>query len=206
MTAKAQSRHNKDEVRSPSSKCTLSLPLHHEPELNLLAKDGFRYTSAGFVVVYTDGSCLDNGGKNPKGAIGVYFAPDSPYNLSQPLSRCSRVSNNAAEINAATAAVKICKSLNELYLEIRTDSKFLLGCVLKHLAVWKINGWKKTNRKSVENRPELEELDKALKGTTIRWVYVPAHNDEGGNDRADFLARYATFKMMRENNPFYVQP
>jgi ribonuclease HI len=142
---------------------------------------------------------------NPKAGIGIYFAEDSPFNACQPLPAGHRLSNNAAEIAASTEALRICKSNNRFYIEIRTDSKFLLGCILQHLSTWKKNGWVKTNKKPVNNREELENLDKVLEGLTVRWVYVAGHSNEKGNDCADFLARYATFKQMRKDNPLYFQ-
>jgi ribonuclease HI len=197
-----------DEVPVFSSKDSkLSLISFYEPDRSLVCtKDGFRINSAGFVVVYTDGSCLGNGKDNAKASIGVYFAADSPHNISQPLSSHYKKSNNAAEIVASIEAFKLCLRHNHKLIELRTDSKFLIGCVLEHLEKWKTNGWLKTNGKPVSNKEELEELDRTLRGLTVRWVYVPGHSNEIGNDCADFLARLATFKMMRENDPLYFQP
>jgi ribonuclease HI len=197
-----------DEVPSTSlMNSKLLLNSFYEPDHSLIStKDGFRVNSAGFTVVYTDGSCLGNGTDGAKAAVGVYFAADSPYNVSKPLPSQYRKSNNAAEIVASIEAFKLCLQHNRKLVELRTDSKFLIGCVLEHLQKWKNNGWLKTNKKPVSNKEELEELDQALKGLTIRWVYVPGHSNETGNEYADFLARLATFKMMRKEDPLYFQP
>jgi ribonuclease HI len=175
----------------------------YEPEFSLYTEDGFRVTSAGFTVVYTDGSCLANGSVGAKAAVGIYFGPHSPYNCSLPLLDSERKSNNAAEIVASTEALKICRKHNRMNVEIRTDSKFLIGCVLQHLNTWKVNGWIRTNGKPVSNRIELEELNEALRGFEVQWVYVPGHAGEIGNDFADFLARHETFKLMRLNDASY---
>jgi ribonuclease HI len=37
------------------------------------------------VAVFVDGACRSNGMDGAKGGYGVYFAPCSPYNLSNPL-------------------------------------------------------------------------------------------------------------------------
>lgn len=37
------------------------------------------------VIVYTDGSCLGNGGKDARAGIGVYFGPSHPLNVSRRL-------------------------------------------------------------------------------------------------------------------------
>jgi ribonuclease HI len=184
----------------------LNLTSDYEPDSSLRTIGGFRVNSTGFTVVYTDGSCLANGTEKAKASMGIYFAKDSPYNVSQQLPSRYKHSNNAAEIVASKEAFRLCKQNKLSLIELRTDSKFLLGCVLEHMPTWKYNGWMKTNGKPVTNRAELEELDQVLKGLTVKWVYVPGHSNETGNDCADFLARWATFKMMREIDPLYIQP
>lgn len=179
----------------------LSPSFSYEPELILYAEDGFRINSAGFTVVYTDGSCLSNGNSDAKAAIGVYFGPQSPYNITRPLPKGYSPSNNTAEIVASIEAIKLCRQQSKLRVEIRTDSKFLVHCVTLHMPVWRKNGWLKTNKKPVSNQFELKQLDKVLKGLHVRWVHVTAHGKEVGNNYADFLARLATFKMMRIDKP-----
>lgn len=184
----------------------LNLTSNYEPDSSLRTIGEFRVTSTGFTVVYTDGSCLANGTDKAVSSIGVYFSKDCPFNISRQLPSRYKQSNNAAEIVASTEAFRLCKRKKLILIELRTDSKFLLGCVLEHMLTWKKNGWVKTNGKPVTNRVELEELDQVLKGLIVRWVYVPGHSNETGNDCADFLARLATFKVMRESNPLYFQP
>jgi ribonuclease HI len=200
-----QSVKNCDKIRKADTPVIYGLPSSFscEPEFSLYTEGGFRISSAGFTVVYTDGSCLANGTVGAKAAIGIYFGPHSPYNLSVPLLASDRKSNNAAEIVASTEALKLCRKHNRMSVEIRTDSKFLIECVLQHLPTWKVNGWLRTNGKPVSNKIELEELDEALTGFEIQWVYVPGHSGEMGNDFADFLARHATFKLMRNEDVSY---
>lgn len=192
-------------IKAAISPVTYGLPLSfsYESEASLHTEGGFRVTTAGFTVVYTDGSCLQNGSAEAKAAIGIYFGPCSPHNISVPLINTDRKSNNAAEIIASTEALKICRKYNRVDVEIRTDSKFLIGCVLQHLSIWKANGWLRTNGKPVSNKIELEELAEVLKGFRVQWVYVPGHASEVGNNYADFLARYGTFKLMRLQDSSY---
>ena len=48
------------------------------------------------VVVYSDGSCLNNGKKSARAGVGVYFGPDDPRNVSEPLEGAQ--TNQRAEI------------------------------------------------------------------------------------------------------------
>jgi len=184
------------EESSPGS-LSLTVPIasiftSYEPDSILGLNQGFRTTSDGFVVIYTDGSCLSNGNSNAKAGIGVFFGPLNCSNISERLPPMYEQTNNNAEIFAVTTAFRFCKSKSFYNIEIRTDSKFLLNCVTSHLPIWVNNGWTKTNKKPVKNRYELEELYDEIKGCTVRWVHVPAHVDVQGNNYADFLAKMAT--------------
>lgn len=198
----SQNNESRSNKVSPEA-YNLSPSFSHEPELLLYADGEFRINSAGFTVVYTDGSCLSNGSSDAKAAIGVFFGPHSSYNVTKPLPKGYLPSNNTAEILAAIEAFSLCHKHNRMWVEIRTDSKFLIHCVTLHMPVWEQNGWLKTNKKPVSNQLELKKLAEVLKGLRVRWVHVAAHSAEVGNNYADFLARYATFKMMRIDNPSF---
>ena len=167
----------------------------YESDSSLITVGSFRQTSDGFVVVYTDGSCVGNGRRNPQAGVGIFLGPESTLNISRKLPSTYEQTNNNAEIVAVTIALHLCKQNYQNKVEIRTDSKFLLTCLTEYLAVWQENGWNKTNKKPVKNKDELLELGEALTDLVVRWVHVPAHNSDPnsiGNDYADFLARFAT--------------
>ncbi|KAJ8954018.1 hypothetical protein NQ318_004311 [Aromia moschata] len=60
----------------------------------------------GYVKVYTDGACENNGRSNARAGIGVWFATAIPWsysNISEPVQ--GRPTNNHAEIKACTEAL-----------------------------------------------------------------------------------------------------
>ena len=57
------------------------------------------------IVVAIDGACPGNGTDSAKGAYGIYFGRNSPYNKFGLLSPAFRQTNNAAELEAARKAV-----------------------------------------------------------------------------------------------------
>ncbi|KAK1889345.1 Ribonuclease H1 [Dissostichus eleginoides] len=59
------------------------------------SSDGFTYMGDA-VVVYTDGGCTGNGRKGAKAGIGVYWGPNHPLNVADPLE--GRQTNQRAEI------------------------------------------------------------------------------------------------------------
>lgn len=83
----------------------------------------------GFVEVYTDGSCTNNGSVKAKAGLGVYFGENNRLNVSEPVS--GRATNNCGEIQAATKAIKLAHNEGIKKLCIKTDSQFLINSVTK---------------------------------------------------------------------------
>ena len=73
-------------------------------------------------MVYTDGACTKNGKVGARGGIGVYFGPDDPRNLSEPL-RHERQTNQLAEVMAAVRALETAP--RDIPLHIITDSEYV---------------------------------------------------------------------------------
>lgn len=104
-----------------------------------------------------------------------------------------RQTNQNAEIQAATKAIRIAVMIGIRCLRINTDSKFLLNAVNKWMWKWKRLGWTRTNGEPLKNESSFRELDEVLTYNSNRiniiWKYVPAHQDCFGNNEADKLAR-----------------
>lgn len=90
--------------------------------------------------VYTDGSCVGNGCRDAMGGIGVFFGPNDPYNVSEPIfppssssSRLSdfRVTSQSMELAACLKAIQQSlarsdKSEGQLHIRIYTDSDYVI--------------------------------------------------------------------------------
>ena len=61
--------------------------------------------AAAMLVIYTDGSCSNNGYEGARAGYGIFFAPESPYNVSEPLP--GPATNQRAEMFAALEAMRI---------------------------------------------------------------------------------------------------
>ena len=121
---------------------------------------GLHQDQDGFVHVYTDGSCEGNGTANTKAGYGIWWADNHSLNRGE---AASKATNNAAEIEAITEAIKLATSFTIQKLKIHTDSKFAIQCITEWMPKWKKNNWMTAERKPVKNRIELEALDKAMK-------------------------------------------
>lgn len=155
----------------------------------------FHVDSNGFVQVFTDGSCENNGKKHAIAGLGVYFGDDHPLNASEPVS--GRATNNVGEIQASIKAIKKAQNCKIPRLNIFTDSQFLINSVCKWMSSWKKNDWKLATGKQVANKIDFMVLDKLMDSgsTIIKWTYVPAHSGYHGNEEADKLAKEGARKQ-----------
>jgi ribonuclease HI len=146
--------------------------------------------------LYIDGACKGNGTPSAKGGIGVYFGPDSPYNISERLPGPNQTSQRA-ELLAAAAALRqilyvaIQKKGLELFIVV-TDSAYLVDCLAKYVDKWKVNGWKTSKGNDVSNRDLIEPLDNMLNDMSNTGIDVLFWKvDRSENVEADRLANMA---------------
>lgn len=149
----------------------------------------FQQDGKGFVHVYTDGSCINNGKHTAAAGLGVYFGKDHPLNVSEPIT--GRPTNNVGEIQASIRAIQDAQKSEVKRLNIFTDSHFLINSVCKWMSGWKRNGWKVAKGKSVVNQIDFKRLDELIESGNmmIKWSYIPAHKGFLGNEEADRLAK-----------------
>uniref|UniRef100_A0A182SRB2 Ribonuclease H1 n=1 Tax=Anopheles maculatus TaxID=74869 RepID=A0A182SRB2_9DIPT len=157
-----------------------------------MAKHGeysFLQDDAGFVHVYTDGSCEGNGTARAAAGLGVYFAEGHALNTSKPVS--GRATNNCGEIQAASLAIRLARQQGIRRLVINTDSQFLINSITKWLPGWKKRNWTLSSGGPVKNKTDFVELEHELSAgdIEIKWNHVDAHCGILGNERADQLAR-----------------
>ena len=167
------------------------------------------------VNVYTDGSTLNNQHKGKRyGGIGVFFAENDTMNCSIPLieTALDKVTNQVAEIKACIVAVEIAieKQLfnDNNCLNICSDSLYTINCITKWCKNWKINNWKKSDGKKIENLQLISNLYDYYLKYNIKFTHIRGHTSEPsdpakynnwyGNMMADKLATDAS-KSVRNN-------
>ncbi|XP_023020588.2 ribonuclease H, partial [Leptinotarsa decemlineata] len=140
------------------------------------------------VIVYTDGSCENNGKSNAKAGIGVWFGDNHPLNISKPVE--GKATNNTAEIQACIQALHQLRDQGEKKVKIITDSQFTINCITKWINNWKRNNWKTASGGAVKNKEDLQKLDEIIKSfSDVKWHHVAGHQGIKGNEEADKLAR-----------------
>lgn len=147
--------------------------------------------------IYTDGSCLHNGTKRARAGVGVYFAEGDPRNLSRPLDKGERQTNNRGEMTAILEALS--RTEPDLKagstLIIHTDSKYSMRVMGEYGRRCQRRGWRTAEGRTPPN------LDLMQRGITwmdrfprqIQFEHVHAHTGADdphsrGNAAADALA------------------
>ncbi|EEB12330.1 asparagine-rich protein, putative [Pediculus humanus corporis] len=171
-----------------------------ELDISSIKTEAVDYTSFSvdkneYVQVYTDGTCLNNGKKEARAGIGIWFGDSHPLNVSEPL--VGSPTNNCAEIQAARVAMELAIKAGIKKLKIFTDSSFLINCATKWIRRWKKNGWTLVDGGKVKNREELEKLDLVAQKLKVKWEKVEGHSGIKGNEMADRLANAGALKFKK---------
>lgn len=134
------------------------------------------------LIVYTDGSCINNGTKDARAGIGVYFGKDDDRNVSRAIN--GKQTNNTAEIKAIIEVYNILKkNINTLDVTICSDSVYAINSCVKRPKNKKICNYELVNI--------AYNTFKNLKNVTFQ--HVKAHTKRKdihslGNREADKLA------------------
>ena len=95
----------------------------------------------GTILVYTDGSCKNNGSKDKskvRSGVGVHFSsenliPMDDISMKFPL---TNPTNNRAELYAILVAIRTCYEKNVKKLVIYTDSGYSMKCITEWYPNW----------------------------------------------------------------------
>jgi ribonuclease HI len=136
------------------------------------------------VLIYTDGSCFNNGDYNVKAGSGIHF-PDGqgadicihlPPNVSQ--------SNQAGEIVALTEALR--RVSRDSPVRICTDSKYTKDTLTRNLGKNEDQRWSGMINRNLFQLAAAELRQRTARAT-VEWV--KAHDGNGPNEKADECAK-----------------
>lgn len=134
------------------------------------------------VIIYTDGACSGNPGPGGWGAILIY--KDKKLELS---GYEAHTTNNRMELLAPIEALSRLKE--PCAVDVYSDSAYLVNAFRQRwLENWQRNGWRKSDKKPVENQDLWQELLKYVEIHAITWHKVKGHADNPLNNRCDELA------------------
>lgn len=141
------------------------------------------------VIVYTDGACSGNPGPGGWAALLIWNGKEKELSGNE-----RKSTNNRMEMRAIIEALK---ALNKpCHVKIHSDSALIINTFTKGwIEKWQQKGWKKADKKPVENRELWEEMLAAVKRHTVEWIKVKGHSTNELNNRVDRLAVEASKKV-----------
>lgn len=161
------------------------------------------------LIVFTDGSCSNNGSMNAVGGIGIHFPNGELKDLSK-IFHHERCTNQRTELYAILTALRYIRQnmdMKKYRVHIKTDSQYSIDCVTRWVYGWIKNGWKTKNNVPVSNREFIEMIHKYYEIYDIVFEHVEGHSkgkdkDSIGNTEADKLATMATKRALSQKNSY----
>ncbi|KAI0339655.1 ribonuclease H-like protein [Trametopsis cervina] len=139
-------------------------------------------------VVYTDGSCINNGAQNAAAGAGIWYGIDHPSNAAIRVPGRTQ-SNQLGELAAILHALQNTPPV--IPLHIITDSKYCIDGIVRHSPQWEAKGWI-----GVANREWFQAIISwaRARAATTSFEWVKGHSGNTGNEGADRLAAIGATK------------
>ncbi len=142
------------------------------------------------VIIYTDGACSGNPGPGGWGALLRYQEQEKELSGGE-----LHTTNNRMEMMAVIQSIKAIKK--PCVLKIHSDSALIINAMTKGwIESWQSKGWKKADKKPVENQDLWLELLAVMQGHEVEWIKVKGHAGIPDNERVDQLAVEAAKQFM----------
>jgi ribonuclease HI len=135
------------------------------------------------ITIYTDGSSRGNPGPGGWGAI-----LKDAVRVVELGGREEHTTNNKMELTAAIRALEYAGRLEDVKIELHTDSEYVMKGMTEWIEGWQKRGWRTASKKPVLNQDLWQELLKVSEGKEISWQYVAGHSGHALNDRCDEIA------------------
>ena len=145
------------------------------------------------VQVWCDGGCSGNQNAENFGGwgavlIGVGAFDEKERQRVELYGSAVNTTNNIMELTATIKALQNIKR-KDFPVEVHVDSNYVLKGITEWIHGWKAKGWKKSNKKPVENKELWIQLDEERnKFSDIKFIKVQAHVGIELNELADTLA------------------
>jgi ribonuclease HI len=134
------------------------------------------------IIIYTDGACSGNPGPGGWAAVLLWKGKEKVLTGGE-----SSTTNNRMEMLAVIKALQALK--RPCHAKIHSDSALIINAFKQHwIDNWIKRGWKKADKKPVENQDLWQKMLAAMKGHKVSWIKVKGHADNALNNRVDALA------------------
>ena len=162
----------------------------YKAQINRCSVPGYRFvrsTNPDEMLMFVDGSSLDNGSTNARAGFGVVFAPLEWYS---PISRRleqdgNPQTSNRAELRAVLASLTLRHWAGEGFSRIilACDSEYVVKGISEWILKWRKNGWKTSSGSPVANQDLWNMLEEKLRkmeesGMLVQFWKIPREWNE----------------------------
>ncbi|MFO7848039.1 MAG: ribonuclease HI [Balneolaceae bacterium] len=134
------------------------------------------------VILYTDGACSGNPGPGGWGTLLIWNGKEKELSGGAP-----QTTNNRMEMQAIIEGLRALKE--PCHVKVHSDSALIINTFQKNwIDGWKKRGWKKSNKKPVENQDLWKEMLKVMAPHKVDWIKVKGHSTNELNNRVDRIA------------------
>ena len=134
------------------------------------------------VNLYTDGACSGNPGPGGWCAILEYNGHEKVISGGE-----AETTNNRMELLAAIRGFQALKE--HCLVEFYSDSKYVIDGLEKGWAAkWRVNGWRKADKKPALNADLWEQLVDLVTLHGVHYHWIKGHADNPYNNRCDEIA------------------
>ena len=142
------------------------------------------------VIIYTDGACSGNPGPGGWGVLLRHNGNEKELSGGE-----AHTTNNRMEMKAVIEAIRAIKK--PCLLKIHSDSALIINAMTKGwIDSWQSKGWKRADKKPVENQDLWVELLNVIGAHQVEWIKVRGHSGIPDNERVDQLAVQAAKQFM----------
>lgn len=139
------------------------------------------------VTIYTDGACRHNPGPGGYGAVLIYIDGRGEEHTLELSQGYRLTTNNRMELLAVIVALEALKV--PCTVKLHSDSKYVVNAFRQHwVEDWERRGWKKSNKKPVENIDLWKRLMPQIERHRVTFIWVKGHAGDTYNERCDTLA------------------
>jgi len=134
------------------------------------------------VIVYTDGACSGNPGPGGWGAVLIWNGTEKELSGGD-----AHTTNNRMEMQAVIEALKALTK--PCLVKVHSDSSLIINAFSQGwIDSWIKRGWRKADKKPVENKELWQAMLEAMKPHNVKWIKVKGHSGIELNERVDRLA------------------
>jgi len=142
------------------------------------------------VILYTDGACSGNPGPGGWGALLIWNGTEKELYGGE-----ANTTNNRMEMMAIIEGLRALKE--KCHVKIHSDSALIINAFNQHwITNWQKRGWRKSNKKPVENQDLWKEMIRVMAPHKVDWIKVKGHSTNELNNRVDRIAVAASKQFM----------